>query len=79
MDGVHVTEVSDSGNVPELLLKNLLDKDVFASDGEALIGAKQNRVLNSSLFVNAKTLVPRDVDDDIKLVEVHKSRELPNI
>jgi hypothetical protein len=54
-DGVRVTEVSDSGNVPELLLKNLLDKDVFASDGEALIGAKQNRILNSSLFVNAKS------------------------
>lgn len=34
--------------------------------------------MGSRLFVNAKTLVPRDVGDDIKLVEIHKSRELPN-
>lgn len=33
--------------------------------------------MGSNLFVNAKTLVPRDVGDDVKLVEVHKSRELP--
>lgn len=35
--------------------------------------------MGSRLFVNAKTLVPRDVGDDIKLVELHKSRELPNV
>lgn len=34
--------------------------------------------MGSRLFVNAKTLVPRDVGDDVKLVEIHKSRELPN-
>lgn len=34
--------------------------------------------MGSRLFVNAKTLVPRDVGDDLKLVELHKSRELPN-
>ncbi|TXI74715.1 MAG: hypothetical protein E6Q43_04220 [Dokdonella sp.] len=34
-------------------------------------------VMGSNLFVNAKTLVPRDVGDNLKLVEVHKSRELP--
>lgn len=34
--------------------------------------------MGSRLFVNAKTLVPRDVGDDIKLVELHKSMELPN-
>jgi acetyltransferase-like isoleucine patch superfamily enzyme len=33
--------------------------------------------MGSRLFVNAKTLVPRDVGDDLKLVELHKSRELP--
>lgn len=33
--------------------------------------------MGSRLFVNAKTLVPRDVGDDVKLVELHKSRELP--
>ena len=33
--------------------------------------------MGSNLFVNAKTLVPRDVGDNVKLVELHKSRELP--
>jgi carbonic anhydrase/acetyltransferase-like protein (isoleucine patch superfamily) len=34
--------------------------------------------MGSNLFVNAKTLVPRDVGDNLKLVELHKSRELPH-
>lgn len=33
--------------------------------------------MGSRLFVNAKTLVPRDVGSDVKLVELHKSRQLP--
>ena len=33
--------------------------------------------MGSHLFVNAKTLVPRDVGDNLKLVQVHKGRELP--
>jgi hypothetical protein len=53
LKGVTVTEVSDGGSVPELKFKNLLDKDVFAADGETLVGAKQNRVLNSSIYVKA--------------------------
>ncbi len=51
--GVTVSEVSERGSVPELRLKNNLDKDVFAADGEALLGAKQNRVLNVSIYVKA--------------------------
>ena len=53
VEGVTVSEVSEGGHVPELRLKNNLDKDVFAADGEALLGAKQNRVLNSSIYVKA--------------------------
>ena len=33
--------------------------------------------MGSHLFVNAKTLVPRDVGDNLKLVQLHKGRELP--
>jgi hypothetical protein len=51
--GVTVSEVSEGGSVPELRLKNILKKDVFAADGEALLGAQQNRVLNSSIYVKA--------------------------
>jgi hypothetical protein len=52
-EGVRISEVSEGGTVPELRLKNLLDQDIFAADGETLIGAKQNRVLNSSIYVKA--------------------------
>lgn len=33
--------------------------------------------IGDHVFVNAKTLVPRDVPSDVRLVEVHKSREIP--
>ncbi|MCB1705575.1 MAG: hypothetical protein KDI17_11965 [Halioglobus sp.] len=48
-----VTEVSDSGSVPTLLLKNTADKAVLLLDGEELVGAKQNRILNLTLLVPA--------------------------
>ncbi|MEZ5573913.1 MAG: DUF6569 family protein [Halioglobus sp.] len=50
-----VTEVSESGSVPTLLLENNADQAVFLLDGEELVGAKQNRILNLSLLVPAKT------------------------
>jgi hypothetical protein len=50
-----VTEVSESGSVPTLLLENTADQAVFLLDGEELIGAKQNRILNLTLLVPAKT------------------------
>jgi hypothetical protein len=52
-EGVRISEVSERGSVPELRFKNLLGTDIFAADGETLIGAKQNRVLNSSIYVKA--------------------------
>ncbi len=51
--GVEISEVSEGGSVPELRFRNLLDTDIFAADGETLRGAKQNRVLNSSIYVKA--------------------------
>lgn len=50
-----ITEVSESGSVPTLLLENTADKAVFLLDGEELVGAKQNRILNLTLLVPAKT------------------------
>ncbi len=40
-----VTEVSESGSVPELYFQNEGDLPVLLLDGEELVGAKQNRVL----------------------------------
>src|SRR5205085_8331857 len=53
--GFRVTEVDASGAVPELAVQNPLDKDVLLFDGEELIGAKQNRILNVTVLVAARS------------------------
>jgi hypothetical protein len=55
-----VTEVSDGGMVPRLLALNESDSPVLLLDGEELVGAKQNRVVNLSVMVPAssKTEIP---------------------
>jgi hypothetical protein len=53
-----VTEVSQGGSVPELKVTNSADTPVLLLDGEELAGAKQNRVLNTTVLVPEKqTLV----------------------
>jgi hypothetical protein len=55
---VEITEINEAGSVPELKLFNRSHRRVFLLDGEELIGAKQNRILNLSILVPAdKTLV----------------------
>ena len=55
-----VTEVSESGSVPQLLLRNKGGQAVFLLDGEELTGAKQNRILNISILAPAMkdTVIP---------------------
>ncbi len=48
-----VTEVSEAGNVPELKFLNEGEQPVLLLDGEELIGAKQNRILNLSVLAPA--------------------------
>ena len=57
---VQITEVSEGGSVPQLLLVNEATQPVLLLDGEELVGAKQNRVLNLTVLVPAmsKTLIP---------------------
>jgi ARG/rhodanese/phosphatase superfamily protein len=50
-----VEEVSEAGSVPELLVENKGDFRVLFIEGEELVGAKQNRVLNTSILVAAKS------------------------
>jgi hypothetical protein len=53
-----VTEVSESGSVPELKFANESDRSVLLLDGEELVGAKQNRILNLTILAPAlKTIV----------------------
>jgi hypothetical protein len=50
-----VQEVNDSGSVPELLVENTGDCRVLFLEGEELRGAKQNRILNTSILVAAQS------------------------
>ncbi len=52
-DYVRITEVTEGGNVPELRLENTGQKPVLLLDGEQLVGAKQNRVLNLTVLAPA--------------------------
>jgi hypothetical protein len=54
---VRVVEVSKSGHVPELKVVNDLDNDVIILEGEELIGAKQNRIVNITLIIGSRKTV----------------------
>ncbi len=59
-NAARVTEVSEGGSVPQLLFRNLGGQAVFLLDGEELVGAKQNRVLNITVLAPAgkDTVIP---------------------
>jgi len=50
-----VTEVSAGGHVPELTVQNRGEQPVLLLDGEELVGAKQNRILNLTVLVPGQT------------------------
>jgi len=52
---LEIKEIDKGGSVPDLLLINHSKKAVFLWDGEEVIGAKQNRVLNTSMLINKKS------------------------
>ncbi|MCX8155960.1 MAG: hypothetical protein N3J91_05865 [Verrucomicrobiae bacterium] len=54
---LRVREISEQGSVPELEAENLADQPVLLLDGEQLSGAKQNRVLNTSLLLKEHSRV----------------------
>ena len=50
---VEITEVSEQGSVPDLNFINRGAKPVLIVDGEELLGAKQNRIVNLTILVAA--------------------------
>ena len=54
-DRVRITEVDEAGAVPQLKVVNLADQALLLLDGEELVGAKQNRVLNTTVLVAARS------------------------
>lgn len=57
--GLRVTEVDDGGSVPNLLVENPSRHCVLLLDGEELRGAKQNRIINTTLLLapHSKTVI----------------------
>jgi hypothetical protein len=55
-----ITEVSEDGSVPELLAENEGSQLVLLLDGEELVGAKQNRIMNTSVLLrpDSRTKIP---------------------
>ena len=57
---IEVTEVSESGSVPDLRLINRGKQKVLIIEGEELQGAKQNRIVNSTFLIdsNCELVIP---------------------
>jgi hypothetical protein len=55
-----ITEISKTGSVPELRVVNRAEIPVLLLDGEELAGAKQNRVLNTTILLKeeSETIIP---------------------
>ena len=56
--GLLITEASDAGSRARARRRNPLDERVLLYDGEELVGAKQNRILNVTVLVEAKWQLP---------------------
>jgi len=55
---VEIGEVSEGGSVPHIQVRNKSPQPILLVDGEELIGAKQNRIVNLTIMVPAQqTLV----------------------
>jgi hypothetical protein len=59
-DLAHVTEVSAQGRVPELAFENGSAERILLVDGDEMVGAKQNRILNLTILVGGgrKLVIP---------------------
>lgn len=70
-----VTEVSSGGSVPELKVTNKAEVPILLLDGEELAGAKQNRVLNTTILAKekAETVIPVSCTEQRRWSYVSKS------
>jgi len=54
---MEVVELDSDGSVPELKVLNKSPKMILILDGEELVGAKQNRIVNTTILVQGKTTI----------------------
>jgi hypothetical protein len=50
---IEVVEIDEGGSVPELKVVSKANKMVLILDGEELVGAKQNRIVNTTILIPA--------------------------
>jgi hypothetical protein len=57
---IEAVEVDESGSVPELKVINKSPRMILILDGEELVGAKQNRIVNTTILIQADstTVIP---------------------
>ncbi len=48
---IEIAEIDGNGSVPELKLTNKSEKMILILDGEELVGAKQNRIVNTTMLI----------------------------
>ena len=54
---IEVVELDSDGSVPELKVVNKSPEMVLILDGEELVGAKQNRIVNTTILVQGNTTI----------------------
>ena len=59
-DAIDVVEIDIDGSVPELKVINKSDRMILILEGEELVGARQNRIVNTTILIapNATTVIP---------------------
>lgn len=57
LEHVQISEIDEAGDVPTLKVTNPLDERIYLMQGQHLIGARQNRMLNSDVLVPARTTI----------------------
>jgi hypothetical protein len=60
LEALTITEIDESGSVPQLKVVNKSGNRILLVDGEEVVGAKQNRVLNVTILLapDSETLIP---------------------
>jgi hypothetical protein len=54
---IEIVEKDSDGSVPELRVMNKSPKMILILDGEELVGAKQNRIVNTTILIQGNTMI----------------------